>query len=75
MHPLTDLPPAVLRALEDLLRRVLRSPHGVDVTAARAGATQLAAVRRQRRQARAVLLALLGAALVLTGWFAAALLR
>lgn len=75
MHPLTDLPPAVLRALEDLLRRVLRSPHGVDVAAARAGATQLAAVRRQRRQARAVLLALLGAALVLTGWFAAALLR
>lgn len=73
MQPLTDLPPAVLRALEDLLRRVLRSPHGVDVAAARSGARELAALRRQRRQARVVLLVLLGTVLVLTGWFSAAL--
>ncbi|RIK17319.1 MAG: hypothetical protein DCC50_02095 [Acidobacteria bacterium] len=73
MQPLTDLPPAVLRALEDLLRRVLRAPHDVDVAVVRSGAQELAAVRRQRRQARAVLLVLLGAALVLTGWFSAAL--
>lgn len=74
MQQLTDLPPAVLRALEDLLRRVFRGPHGIDLAAVHADARELAVVRRQRRQAVAVLLVLLGAALVLTGWFSAGLL-
>ncbi len=72
MQQLTDLPPAVLRALEDLLRRVLRSPHGIDVAHVSAATQDAAEARRQRRLRRrlqAAVLLSLGAALVLVGWF------
>lgn len=75
MQPqLADLPPAVLRALEDLLRRVFRAPHGIDVAQV-CSTTHEAAESRRRRRLRtrlqvAVLLSL-AAALVLVGWFVA----
>lgn len=73
MQQLTDLPPAVLRALEDLLRRVLRAPHGIDLAAVSTATRREVGVRRQRRAIQVTTLLVLGAALVLAGWFSAAL--
>lgn len=69
MPQLTDLPPAALRALEDLLRRIFRGPHGIDLTAVSAATRDQVYYRRQGRQARLMALLALGAALVLLGWF------
>lgn len=63
--------PTVVRALEELLRRVLRAPHDIDVRAL-SGATQgEVARRRARRHARLAALCAAAATLVLLGWFAA----
>lgn len=62
--------PAVVRALEELLRRVLRAPHDVDVPALTATTQEAAERRRARRHTRLAALAAVAAALVLLGWFA-----
>lgn len=62
--------PPVLRALEDLLRRVLRSAdHGIDVLAVGVAARQQVAGRRWRRQLSVAALLAAGVGLVLLGWF------
>lgn len=64
--------PSVLRTLEDLLRRVLRSPqHGIDVATVSAATRGRVARERQRREAALATVLSLAAALVLLGWFLA----
>lgn len=61
--------PHLVRVLEDLLRRVLRSPdHGIDPARMVVGARSRATTRRARREVRIAVLAALGASLVLLGW-------
>lgn len=63
--------PAVVRALEDLLRRVLRAPHDVDVRALSGALRGEVTRRRARAHTRVAALLAVAAALVLLGWFAA----
>ncbi|GAA5168291.1 hypothetical protein [Ornithinimicrobium tianjinense] len=62
---------ALLRALEDLLRRVLRAPSGIDLRAVASSTRGEVARRRARHQVRRAVLLGLAAALVLLGWYAA----
>lgn len=62
--------PTVLRALEDLLRRVFSSTdHGIDPVALGARATERAARRGTQRDLRVVALVAAACLLVLLGWF------
>lgn len=67
---MTVLHPHVLRSLEELLRRVLRSPeHGIDLAQVAQG-TEVRVVRRRMRRDVVLAAALAGAAaLVLMGMF------
>lgn len=62
--------PSVVRALEDLLRRVLRAPHGVDTPQVWSQTRAAVAVRRERRRLSMAVAGSSAAALVLLGWVA-----
>ncbi|MGO0575457.1 hypothetical protein [Ornithinimicrobium panacihumi] len=63
---------SVVRALEDLLRRVLRSPdHGIDPAAVGAAAQERAVRRGSRRELLLAGLVAAATLLVLLGWFLA----
>ena len=69
---MSAMSPAVLRALEDLLRRVLRSPdHGIDPGLASARVHDRQVWLDRRRGLRVAALLAVAAALVLIGWFLA----
>lgn len=64
--------PAAIRALEDLLRRVLRSPeHGIDPAAVRLDVRARVAHDRFRREALVALVVAVALGLLLAGWFIA----
>ena len=67
---MTSMTPAVVRALEDLLRRVLRSTdHGIDPLALSGAVRTEATARRHRRELGIALALAAGALLVPLGWF------
>lgn len=64
--------PHALRALEDLLRRVLRSPdHGIDPSAVALATRGRVARLRLRREVLLLVLLAAVSALVMLGWFLA----
>lgn len=62
--------PSTIRALEELLRRVLRSPgHGIDPGPQVAAARARAATYRYRRRTLVAVAVALGLAALALGWF------
>lgn len=61
--------PSVLQALEDLLRRVFRGPHGIDVEPLGQQVRGRATRARAQREATAAVLLALAVGLLLLGWF------